>query len=65
MGVDKTNNEQVVLTVAEVADQLRIGRAAAYALVHSGQLRAVQINRRFLVPKAALMEFLQNAGRQA
>ena len=63
--MNETRTEQVVLTVTEVASQLRIGRAAAYALVHSGQLRSVQINRRILVPKAALAEFLQNAGRRA
>ncbi|AWN24265.1 transcriptional regulator [Deinococcus irradiatisoli] len=61
--MEDTRNDQVVLTVTEVASQLRIGRAAAYALVHSGQLKAVRVNRRILVPKAALDDFLQAAGR--
>ena len=59
----ETKREQVVLTVTEVAVQLRIGRAAAYALVHSGQLKAVRVNRRILVPHAALQDFLLTAGR--
>ena len=60
--MNETRQEQVVLTVTEVASQLRIGRAAAYALVHSGQLKAVRINRRILVPSTALQDFLLAAG---
>ena len=63
--MENTKRDEMVLTVTEVAGQLRIGRAAAYALVHSGQLKAVRVNRRILVPSTALQEFLQAAGRVA
>lgn len=48
-----------VLTVAEVAACLSIGRNQAYALVASGQLRSIRVGRRTIrVPRAALVAFL-------
>lgn len=48
-----------VLTVEEVSQVLRIGRSSAYALVRSGQIRAVKMGRVYRVPKAAIEDYLR------
>lgn len=47
-----------VLTVAEAAAHLRIGRNAAYQLVASGELWAVKVGKSIRIPKSALAAFL-------
>jgi excisionase family DNA binding protein len=47
-----------VLTVDESRALLRIGRDAAYALIHSGALRSVRIGRTIRVPRDAVLELL-------
>jgi excisionase family DNA binding protein len=46
------------LTVAEVADELRVSGMTVYRLIHSGELRAVRVGRSFRVPADAVDEFL-------
>jgi excisionase family DNA binding protein len=43
-----------VLTVKEVAAVLRIGRSAAYAAVHAGEIPSVRLGRAIRVPRQAL-----------
>ena len=50
-----------VLTVAEVAKVLRIGRNAAYDSIQRGEIPSVRFGRRIVVPKAALMALLMGA----
>ena len=50
-----------VLSVDEVARQLGIGRNAAYAAVRAGQIPAVRVGRRWLVPRRALEVLLGEA----
>ena len=47
-----------VLTIDEAAGILRIGRTAAYAAARTGELPAVRIGRRLLVPRLALEQLL-------
>jgi excisionase family DNA binding protein len=47
-----------VLTVQEVAAELRIGLHQAYAFVNSGVIRSVKVGRVIRVPRKALDEFL-------
>ncbi len=47
-----------VVTVAEVADQLRVSKMTVYRLVNSGALPSVRFGRSFRVPEAALNEYL-------
>ena len=47
-----------VLTVAEVAKRLRIGRDAAYMLVRSGRLPSIRIGRRYLIAESQLVQFI-------
>jgi excisionase family DNA binding protein len=50
-----------VCTVEEVAAILRIGRASAYDAIHRGELTAVKIGRRLLVPRAVIERLLAGA----
>lgn len=47
-----------VLTPKEVRAFLRLGRNATYAALQDGRIRSVRLGQKFLIPKAALREFL-------
>ncbi|KGM13539.1 helix-turn-helix domain-containing protein [Cellulomonas bogoriensis] len=47
------------LTVAEVADTMRVSRMTVYRLVHAGELPAVRVGRSFRVPQDALDAYLE------
>lgn len=44
------------LTVAEVADLLRVSKMTVYRMVHAGDLPAVRVKRSFRVPLKAVEE---------
>lgn len=48
------------LTVAEVADMMRVSRMTVYRLVHAGDLPAIRFGRSFRVPDAAVRSAMQN-----
>jgi excisionase family DNA binding protein len=50
--------DRKVLNVAEVAEVLGLSRNAAYEAVHRGDIPAIRIGRRILVPVRALDEAL-------
>ena len=52
-----------LLTVAEVAAELRITRSGVYALVRSGVLPGVRVGRRIRVPQPVLRNFIASGGR--
>ena len=47
------------LTVAEVADIMRVSKMTVYHLVHSGELPAVRFGRSYRVPETAVTAALQ------
>jgi excisionase family DNA binding protein len=47
------------LTVAEVADLMRVSKMTVYRLVHAGELPAVRFGRSYRVPEAAVTAALQ------
>lgn len=49
------------LTVAEVAEQMRVSRMTVYRLVHAGDLPAVRVGRSFRVPQDALDAYLASS----
>lgn len=51
----------IVLTVPEVARQLRVGRNTAYQLVNAGAIGSVRIGSRMLVPRESLSRYLEIA----
>ncbi|MFD3686467.1 helix-turn-helix domain-containing protein [Nocardiopsis sp. NPDC058631] len=50
---------ELLLTVEEAAERLRVSRWMVYNLIRSRTLRTVKIGRRRLVPVAALPECLE------
>ena len=47
------------LTVAEVADLMRVSRMTVYRLIHSGELPAVRFGRSYRVPEEVVSAALQ------
>ena len=47
-----------ILTIAEAARRLRVGRNTAYEAARRGELPVVRIGRRLLVPRRALERLL-------
>ena len=43
------------LTVAEVAEMMRVSKMTVYRLVHSGDLPAIRFGRSFRVPESAVV----------
>ncbi len=64
MGVEMTEGTRF-MTVAEVADQIRVSKMTVYRLVHSGELEAVRVGRSFRVPEHAVDELLDKSFYQA
>ncbi|KGF19440.1 helix-turn-helix domain-containing protein [Pseudoglutamicibacter albus] len=52
------------MTVAEVADVMRVSKMTVYRLVHSGELPAVQFGRSYRVPESAVQHYLGQAMTQ-
>ncbi len=49
------------LTVAEVADAMRVSRMTVYRLVHSGEMPAIRVGKSYRVPASALEQYLEQA----
>ena len=47
------------LTVAEIAQRMRVSKMTVYRLVHSGELPAVRFGRSFRVQEAAVEELIR------
>jgi excisionase family DNA binding protein len=47
-------SEMRFLTVAEVADMMRVSNMTVYRMVHSGELPAVRFGRSFRIPESAV-----------
>ena len=47
------------LTVAEVAEIMRVSKMTVYRLVHAGELPAVRFGRSYRVPESAVTAALQ------
>ena len=56
--VQRTGEIPTLLTVEEVAAQLRIGRNSAYNLVKSGQIKSIRIGRTIRIPKMAVLDYI-------
>jgi excisionase family DNA binding protein len=52
--------ERLTVTVEEAARLLGIGRNSAYEAVRRGEIPAIRIGKRFVVPKAALERMLSD-----
>jgi excisionase family DNA binding protein len=54
-------SEVKFLTVAEVAELMRVSKMTVYRLVHSNELTAVRVGRSFRVPEHAVHTYLREA----
>lgn len=52
------SEDRVVFTVAEAAELLGISKGTAYEYVRTGQLPAVRLGRRLVIPKHRFDELL-------
>ena len=62
-GTASSATERLVLTVDEAAYLLNISRGLAYELVARGELPAVRLGRRIVIPRVVLEELLGTAIR--
>lgn len=46
------------LTVAEVAQMMRVSKMTVYRMVHAGELPAIRFGRSFRVPESAIADAL-------
>ncbi|MET4640222.1 helix-turn-helix domain-containing protein [Mycetocola sp. 2940] len=46
------------LTVAEVADMMRVSKMTVYRMVHAGDLPAIRFGRSFRVPESAVAQVI-------
>jgi excisionase family DNA binding protein len=53
-----STHDRLVLTVDEVAYLLNISRGLAYELVARGELPAIRLGRRIVIPRVAMEELL-------
>lgn len=56
-GAGRPAGPERLLSVAEAADALGIGRTRCYAELSSGRLRSLRVGRRRLVPASALAAY--------
>ena len=56
---NNSNTLPMYLTVDELASTLRIGRNAAYNLVHEGKIHFLRIGRTIRIPRDALVELIE------
>jgi excisionase family DNA binding protein len=52
---------RLVVSVTEAAELLGISRGLAYELARAGQLPTLRLGRRLVVPRAALLTWLERA----
>ena len=55
---DHADRDRLVLTVDEAAYLLNISRGLAYELVARGELPAIRLGRRIVIPRLAMEELL-------
>lgn len=54
---------RLVVSVTEAADLLGISRGLAYELARAGELPSLRLGRRLVVPRAALLTWLERAAK--
>lgn len=59
--MEKAGGQVKFLTVAEVAEAMRVSRMTVYRLVHAGEMPAVRVGKSFRVPQDALERYLADA----
>lgn len=47
------------VTVAEVADLMRVSKMTVYRMIHSGEIPAVRVGKSFRVPQSAVQQLIE------
>jgi excisionase family DNA binding protein len=55
------NDNDMVMTIKDVMNTLKIGRVSTYKLIQNGELKAAKIAGKYLTTKAAIYEYLNKA----
>ena len=58
---DRPLNEVRLLTVAEVAEIMRLSKMTVYRMVNSGALPALKVGRSVRIPEHVVDEYLRNS----
>ena len=61
MSAEQNFSNAKFLTVAEVAEVMRVSKMTVYRLVHSGEMPAVRFGRSYRVPENAVEQYLRGA----
>lgn len=61
MAQDVTNDWPVVMTVAECAAYLKIGRSHAYEMIKTGAIPSIRLGRKILISRQALSRMLDGS----
>jgi excisionase family DNA binding protein len=48
------------LTVAEVAEMMRVSTMTVYRMVHAGEMPAIRFGRSFRIPESAVIAVIEN-----
>lgn len=48
------------MTVAEVADLMRVSKMTVYRLIHSGEMPAIRVGKSFRVPEAGVAQLINS-----
>ena len=51
-------SDRLTMTVPELADQLGISKPIAYRLIRDGSIRSINIGHKILIPRQAVVEYL-------
>lgn len=57
-----SNDEALVLTPNEVGKLLKCSRGTIYEGIRKGTIPSIHLGRKILIPKAALLKMLEDAG---
>lgn len=56
-------DDALLLSVVDAAKALGVSRGSLYELVNGGEIRSLQIGRRRLIPRTALVDFIEGNTR--
>jgi excisionase family DNA binding protein len=58
------HNEAVYPSVDSLATALGLSRQSTYVALREGRIPAIRLGKRFIIPRAAISEWLRTAGKQ-
>jgi excisionase family DNA binding protein len=62
---DKNQEKPIYSSVEDLARELGISRQKAYTELRAGHIPSIRLGRRFVIPRAAIAEWLRTAGTPA